>query len=741
MVTSVYFRAEGDKSMAEGMGYNYGAPSVSAPPSISQVASTPSTEQLPDPAAQKPDLSKMGPYVMNAWTSAKLHRRQSGVEDKLMNNLRDVSGEYSFEEQAKIKELGQPLIFVQNPDSKRRACNAIIRQIFFESYKPFYVLTPSPVQEIDPADADKIASDVIQEYIAVRTSEFVDQGYNIQEASEMALRIPPDPEALKLYVESRRDEMDNSRKEVAGIKVGRMSDKIADQRLEGGYDEALMKVADCCSTFGTGVLKGPFRRMRQRVSFVAGGCVQKPKEVLEWSCVNPLDCYPAKGSRDIQKGDFFERVRYTSRELRDMSKLGEGNGYFPEAIKRVLNRYPNGGCVFLEPTDAERNRLENDGFVGSSSQTSIIEGIEGYCDIKGSMLKSIGVVSKGDGSAIDDDEYYDANCVVVSDEVIFCTLTDENFGRPLYKGVFYENPNSWWGYSPVDKMRDLTRSYNASFRAKCVNVSCCSGPRQYINTNKLKPGQRLDLIPYGNVLFDDPSNNSQPPIRVFQAASNIDEIWRDLEATLKLIDHVTGIMSASHMDDTAASAGRTYNGMLLLIQAQKQGANDVVLSLFKDVCKKALTYIYRYNMLFDPDDGIKGDCEVDAGGLLAILTREQNRNSLESFLTMVIGSPELQQKIGDAGMFELLRTYIHTLEGINPDKIIPSAEEVERRERLAEMNARIAQMSMNTGVDQQQPQEQTRPQPTQQKPVQMVQPVPKAPFQRAQKNQPVEMNA
>lgn len=706
-----------------------------APPVAGNVPPTDPTVEK----SKREDLTKLGPYVMAGWTLAKTHRRESGIEERLLQCLRDISGVYSADETAKITALNQPLVFIPNPDLKRRTCNAILRSVFFESYDPFYRLSPSPVPEISNDDAAKIADEVISEYTAVRISEFVDQGYPIQMAEEMAYRTPPDPDALAEYVESKRSEFDNKRTEEAKIKVERMSSKIKDQRLDGGYDEAFMQVVDYCSSFGTGVLKGPVRRIRNRVHFDGGKCVLKPTEVLEWEATHPLNSYPEKGSRDIQKGGYYERVEYTARELSDMAKLGTENGYFPDAIRRVLNLYPNGGCVLIEPTDSERSRLENNGTIVITT-TSILQGIEAFLDVKGSMLRSLGILAKDDGTAIDDDEYYDANCIVIAGEVVFCTLTDEMFGRPLYKGVFYKVPNSWWGYSPIDKMRDPVRAYNNAYRAKCVNTSCCSGPMFFYNAAKLLPGQKVEVRPYAAVGWSDPIGNSQPPVRAFQPASNIDEITRDLDSIEKLIDHVTGIPSTSHMDDTAASAGRTYNGMLLLIQAQKQGANDVVLSLFNDVSRKALTYLYRYNMLYDPDEGIKGDCEVEAGGLLAILTREQNRAALESFLNMVIASPVIQQKIGDPGMMELLRVYIQTLDGINPDKIIPSEEERARRQKIAEIQNGLAMYQL--GAPQAAQGAQQGVAPVQQQPAAPMQPMaPQGPMAGVSpRKQPLEMN-
>lgn len=635
--------------------------------------------------AQLEALTHLGPFVMNEFTQAATHRRATvngvNIDEKLMSCLRDINGRYSSEEEQKINQLRQPVLFIQHADLKRRTCNAMLGQLFFEATDPPWALKRTPVPEVSDEDAMALARKVLDDWYDTVFIELVGQGATPEEAQELVAQIPPDPLAVAEYAKTRRDEIDNLRNEESEKKVDRMSVKIHDQTLEGSFSEAFKQCIDYASTYGTCVLKGPCRRLRKRVHFVNGECKLAPTEVLEWEAISPFDCYPAKGVTSIQKGNLCIRVRYTPKELRDMAKIGPENGYFPDAIKRVLDAFPNGDLRIIQPIDSEKSRLENDGSVGLVP-TAILEGIEFWGDINGAMLIEKGIIKTTEGEPVEPDDYYDTHCIVFNNEVVFASLTDEKLGRYLYKGTFYRVPNSWWGDGPVEKMRDPARSFNASWRAKCVNVTQCSGPVQSINVAKMLPGQTYEQSPYKQYLYSDPTGQMRDPVNFKTVDANITELWGDLEATQKLFDTVTGIPSNTHSNDTAASAGRTYNGLLLIMTAAKQGANEIVFSLFQDVLKPALIYLYRYNMLFDEDPSIKGDCEVDAGGLLAIMVREQNRNYLESFLNMAVASPAVFNVIGDVGMGELLRTYIHLLQGINPDKIVPSEEEIEKRRAM-----------------------------------------------------------
>lgn len=637
---------------------------------------------------QQESLNHLGPYVMNSWRQAALHRRQSGISERLLNCLRDIKGEYSADEREKILALRQPLVFVRNAFAKRNTCNAIIRQVFLESADPAYVLNSTPVPEISEVDAAALAESVLEDWSDYQVMKFVGQGVPPDQAEAMVYDYPPDPMVVAEYARARRDEIDNKRNEESQRKVDRMSKKIQDQTKEGLWLESFMTAVDYASTYGTCVLKGPIRRNRKRIHFQNGEAKLSSTDVLEWEAVNPFDCYPVKGASKISHGDFHQRVRFTPRELVSMAKMGTDNGYFPDAINRILALHPNGGLTLVEPEDSERKRLEGDGTIGVTQNTQI-EGIESWCDVRGSMLIEQGITETTDGKTVDAEDYYETNTVVIDNEVVFCTLTDEKLGRPLYKGVFYSVPNSWWGESPVEVMRDLARGYNATYRFQRINAAVSSGPRQFINIAKVVAGQSYEMTPHSTLLWNDPTGTGQPPVRIDQAKSYMPELWADLAALAKLFDTVTGIPSNSHADDTAASAGRTYNGLLLIMTAAKQGANDVIFSLFTDVMKPALTYLYRYNMLFSDDPEIKGDCEVDAGGLLAILVREQSKNDLAEFMNLA-GQPAVQAVIGESGMAEIVRQYIKLMQGFNPDKVVPSEEERERRKQMEALRQQVA---------------------------------------------------
>ena len=663
-----------------------------------------SGQNIPGKAGETPEdsgreeLQQLGPHIMAGFQRAADHRRESGMDAELMECLLQSKSEYSEAERAAIKAKGAPEIYIGHSALKGRTAYSLVSELFLNSSDPPFTMDPTPVPEVSEDDAAAIAQKTIQDFIEMRNMDLLEQGVPPEDVEEAILAEPPDPLVVKEYARSRRDEMDNLRMEEAALKVGRMLKKVRDQLCEGLFSEGMSDCIHNAAFFGTCVLKGPMRKSKKRVKFSGDTCKLVEKEVLECEAVSPFDCYPSKGAVKIEEGDFFQRVKFTPKGFRSMGKMGEG--YFKSEINEILTRYPNGGLKIEQPGDSERKRLENDGSADASGD-SMIEGIEFWGDVRGSMLEDIGITETDDGAKIDTEEYYEVNAIVVDRKVVFCTLTNEKFGRNLFKGVFYKTPGSWWGISPMKLMRDPAKMYNATARDICVNNAHSSGPMlDILDASRLRDGTSTSITPWEVRYWTNKMGSDAVPFKYTHTLSNAPELQASADWTERLFDTITGIPAYSHGSDTAAGAGRTYNGLLLITQSSKQGINTVIFSLFLEVLKPFLTYLYRYNMIFDPDPDIKGDCEVSAGGLLSIMMREQSLNRLKEFLQLM-QNPAISAVVGESGLAELLREYVKLLQGINPDKVVPSKQEMERRQRASEIEKMMAaaeQQGMAQGV-------------------------------------------
>lgn len=648
---------------------------------------------------QRQELQNLGPFVHHGWELARDHRKQVGIRDELEQCLRDRSSEYHPNTLSNIKtrlNIDNP-VFIPFADLKARTSKTLISEVFLNSSEVPYTLDATPVPDLPDDEVKRLANETMENYVKFRRAELSANGAPPEVVDQLIAQMPPDDLALEEYVKDRKSEIDSRRREEASEYADRMLKKMRDQQIEGNWHEAFMAAVDDVTTYGTCIIMGPVRRKRQRTRWQGDAIKLETVDVLEWEAISPRDSFPTKGAIEIDDGGFFRIVRMTPAELAAMKDLGEG--YFPSEIDTILATWPNGGLTLYLDDSTER-RLLNDTTSGAQNDT-MLQGIETWQSVRGSMLKLQGLTKDADGADLEDTKYYEVNAMVFDKRVVYASVTNPRLGRPLYKGVFYRKRGSWWGYSPLKVMRDPMRIYNAACVDLTVNMALASIPRPVIrDATRIPVGTQLASAPGVPWVFRDPTGGGTQPVDILRVPNNAPALIDTMERFEKLFDTVTGIPSLQHGSDVAAGAGRTYNGLLLIVNASKQGANDVVLSLFNDVMAPALRYQYRYNLLFDDDPSIKGDCEVKPGGLLAILLREQSINRLTDFLNLA-QNPNVMKVIGQAGLSELLRQYLSLLPGINSNNVVPSKAEMERRQKLEEIEnemkrAEQAGMALNT---------------------------------------------
>lgn len=136
----------------------------------------------------------------------------------------------------------------------------------------------------------------------------------------------------------------------------------------------------------------------------------------------------------------------------------------------------------------------------------------------------------------------------------------------------------------------------------------------------------------------------------------------------------------------------TAQGLAMLMDAAQRGIKHVIFSLDKDVMRPSVTYMYRLNLLTHDDPSVKGDCEIDAGGLLAIISRDKNLNLIKEFLVLA-QDPAKAQVMGEEGVAALMREYARLLQYVNVDDIVPTKEQIEARKQ-AQMQEQMMMAQM-----------------------------------------------
>lgn len=616
---------------------------------------------------QQPVIQSLAAHVTKRWEEAKDAKQEA--ETRMVDNLLRRRGSYDTRKLAEIRSFGGSEIFMGITSVKcRGACSWLRDTLMGTGLDKPWQIEPTPMPELPPE---------------------VEQGLQQQimrDAYQQTLQtgLPPDPAVLQQVAVKMKETAEKQLHEEAKARVDRMSQKMEDQLLEGGWSTAFSQFIDDIVTFPTAVLKGPVARNRKQLKWSGKELVPVETVGLEWERIDPFMLYPAPWSSNINDGYLIERHRLSREALQAMMGV---EGYDDDAIKTVLTDFEGGGLNDWLWVDAARTTAEGKD-ADDYQTTDLIDALQLWDSVPGSLLIEWGIPE----AEIDDPfKSYPCEVWLVGGTVIRAVLNYDPLGRKPYYATCYEKiPGSFWGNAVVDLVRDPQDMVNASARALANNMGIASGPQTEVNVSRLPAGEDItQMYPWKiwQTEYHD-FQDSSPAIRFFQPASNAQELLGVLEKFAMLADEYSGIpryMTGEHV----AGAGRTSSGLAMLINNAAKSLKHVVANIDADVITPMLERLYQHNLRYNQDPDMLGDVRIVAKGAMSLVSREAAAVRRNEFLQVVLGSPVAQEIIGLPGTAELLRENAKLLD-TNADRIVPSRDDI--LQRIAQQQAMQAQM-------------------------------------------------
>lgn len=663
-------------------------------------------------------MSNLATRVMSNWRTNVDHRMESGVDVKLRKALLAQTCNYTSEQKEKLRRAGVgEEIYSPITNTKVRAAKALLMDIFQSNGDYPFTLRPTANPDLPAEIEERVYAELegqIQQMMAALVSQ---AGGPISPQTEELLN-----QAIVVAAYGMYDEMENRIESEAKKRAKRMEKRVQDYFDEGGFVDAFQQYVDFICTYGTGLIRGPIPRVVPvnvfRKKNGVPRYVRELRLVPTFEAVNPCDCYPAPGAKDIEDGPLCIRVRYSSHELnqyvtkakskRNLSD--KANGWMWHTVRSLLDRYPNGGCKLAsDPIDAERRAAEKDGTEHPNDCT--MEGVLCYDAVRGSELRELGITRTKDGKRIEFENFYDVETIVMGGYVVYCRILDDRLGRPVVKGVFYELPGSWWGESIADKLTLVQSVMNNSVKSLMRNMAAASGPMYWINdVSRLvdRDGTGAMVKPHKTFLFQPSMStslgaSSGAPMGVMDIPSKASELLAVWEKMKTQADDDSGIPAYTYGQSSGNSgAMRTAQGLAIFTEAASRGMKMVIGTTDRLVTRKLVKKTVDYILLYDPDFEIKGDCEVVPSGVMGKILRAQQDMQRMQFIQMIQQDPDFKQLFGPKGWMALLRPSIVDL-AINPDEVLPGEERVKMMEQLQELKMLIDAQS---GAAQTQPQQQ-----------------------------------
>lgn len=625
-----------------------------------------------DAMQSQPVIQGLAAHVRTRWDSARTAKRK--LEERMLECLRQRNGEYDPEKLQEIKEQGGSDIYINLTSVKCRAATSWLRDTLLGTGqdKPWSITgTPNPT----------MPPEVLEELKARLANELM---IHIQQGGAQ-----PTESELRTMAMTMKDEADREMREESAQRIARMERKMEDQLQEGGWHKAFNEFLDDIVTFPYAVMKGPIKRRRKTLSWKNGELVPTEEIRNEWERVDPFMLYWAPWSWELGDGYVIERHRMTAD---DLQALIDVPGYNNDAIRTVLNDFSTSGMKEWLWTDASKAQAEGKFVTESIISGDLIDAIQLWDSVKGSLLKEWGLSDK---EIPDPSLSYPCEVWLIGGVVIRAVLNYDPLGRKPYYLTSYENlPGSVDGKGVTDLCRDSQAMVNASARSLANNMGISSGPQVGVNISRLPPGEDItDMHPWKIWQFSasDYGDNS-PPISFFQPGSNANELMAVFEKFSARADEDTMIPRYMTGENTPG-AGRTSSGLSMLISNAGKGIKQVISNIDKNVITPAIERLYQDNLRYSKDPDLIGDVNIVATGASSLVIKEAEAVRRNEFLQVVLNSPVAQQIVGMDGTAELLRDQAKNLSG-NVDRIVPSRQQLsvveQQQQQIAQLQEQLA---------------------------------------------------
>jgi hypothetical protein len=489
---------------------------------------------------------------------------------------------------------------------------SFLQETMIQSNAIPWVISPTPNPEL---------SDTATEMAAVKAASEIMANPGIDE--DTLLRVLKDKFMAKQIDEAK-------------LHAENMEKLITDQCLQGGWNRAMYGFISDFTVYPFAVLQGPIPTMSKQLVWQGDKLTTKMVTDYTFNSVSPWDFWYSPDSPDTQRGTgVFIRQRWTRRQLLDAAAMPSYNA---DAIKKVIEDTQRPDYTFRWMSANPDHR--DDMLMSWRNCTSTIDVLIHYGFFSGRELASYGITD------LDDNEFYNATITVVGRRTIQCTVQKDPAlaTRPIFATSFYKTADKIPCYSIPQRIRDIERAYLIILRYLVKNAAWSSGPvteADYTRLSKyMSPEDLARIVPDTVYLAssDIPGGNS-PALKFYIAPNAMASYSQMLSYFMDLVDRVSNIPAALHGTAVGSGANRTFRGAAMLQGNAVKAIQSAVSNIDEFVFGPMGQLLYDYNMIYNKDQNIKGDCRIIASGASGLLQREIDRQN----------SYEVLQLVGSAG--------------------------------------------------------------------------------------------
>ncbi|MDY7002227.1 MAG: hypothetical protein SVS15_10660, partial [Thermodesulfobacteriota bacterium] len=602
---------------------------------------------LVDPAKEQAALQNLGEALDTEFCTTE-RRRNSGPEKEWAKDLRLYNGEYEADVLDRIGKK-KSKAFMRLPKIKVDTILARMMDLLFPSTgEKNWGIRPTPKPDLAWALLYSTMMDLIPE------------GTDIESMDQEALAG-----------------------KAAKVAADNMTLAIADQLQEvderSGYQAVIRKVLSSGLKLGTGVLKGPSveSRLREKWVWVLGE-EDKEGDDGQWELDLVEDQGKRPGLQFVPLQNFFPDMDAThitearfvwqtylmlKHEVEDLRKKKSFNA---RVIEKYLEENPEGDALLTEHETEVRTKSEN----APEPITDRYRLKERWGYVSGRVLANCGLDLMEKMTPSQKEDAYNramrqnpelsdseivqavrdqagnlefvANIWLLGDRVVKAVVRPvKGVKIPYYLWHFQKDENSIFGEGVPRVARDPVLSLNAAFR-KMLDQSALSGPMFGVNNQALAEDEDPRNI-HGNkvFLFENPED-IEKAMKMWLVPAYTEQYLSIIKLCSQFVDEVTTPSFVHGEGGKVKGAGETASGLSMLFGALNINLKELIKTYDTEITIPCITGLYHWNMQFNPDSAVKGDCEVEARGSSALIAREVHAEKLLKVLELRKGDPEIK---------------------------------------------------------------------------------------------------
>lgn len=538
--------------------------------------------------------------------------QRSLIDKRMVEDLLNYQGRYDSGTMSALTDAKRSKVFINITRSKTDAAEAQMVDLLFPSADKNWGIAPTPVPELEQKMQDS------QPYQDSRGTQFQDAktGETITNG-DIARREREQAEEAALHMER----------------------EIDDQLKESRYEEKCREVLHDGCVLGTGILKGPvisgvshreFKQVELKDPETGEVIDEVFKAVMAISyqpgveVVRPWDFYPDMSGAKVSEAEFiFERRYMTRKQVRNLVLSHKFNA---DQVRKVLAMKPGE----TQHTSGTTDDIRNLAGINDELNDTRYEVWEYHGPIPTEVLLEQKLISAKEAeNPLNETTGIVIYCggVVLSVRLHIMDY-EEDFPYQVWNWV--ADDTCMFGFGVPRLMRDAQATMNTAMRQTLDNSGVTAGPQLVINRTRISPVDgSWDIKPF-KLWEMRQSGSVQDAIQKIEFGNHQNELVNIYRLAREITDEVTGIPMLTQGEQGQSTP--VLGGMSMLMNAANTVRRNQVKAWDDRVTTPLIKSFYAYNMEHSDKEEIKGDYQVVARGVSALLQREHLSNNIMNLI-------------------------------------------------------------------------------------------------------------